>query len=511
MKKHILAVSVAAALGAMVSTVSAAPVLKANGVGMVNVIPYFSTQGNNVTQISITNTDTRNAKAVKVRFRGAEWSDDIFDFTVFLSPGDVFTGAVTDNGNGVSTFSTSDGSCTLPASVNQDFPTIRLSNAATGTREGYVEVINMVDIPAGNALYDVIKHDAGVASCKTTAADQTFLESLGQHNFITSEAVTGQVMTAPTGGLTSWNRVIDTDAVKAFGVPATAYDFLATAGTAVSQSAYFQQSNDELTFTVALTEDRIFSAGPGITMYQFDMPDLSTPIDATYPTATLHRNAVADMLRKGAVMSEYSTLASVSGATDIVMTQPVRRYFYNYASGSAGTEGVDFSRMIDGAEWDVTGDSNTVYENLNLANRVPLANLTMTLPNDPAAASGPAVFWDREEQYNATSSSIVISPTPPSASYTLSLKGEASVIGLNRTGATTTGALGASLTMNDITIQGGYQTGWMLMSTRSTASGAGEDPRLPLIGFTAINVAGGNNYGTTLPLRYFQANGNLSH
>lgn len=551
MKQKLLALSIAATLGLAAGVASAAPSVKVNGVGMINVIPYFSAQGSNATQISITNTDMVFGKAVKVRFRGAEWSDDIFDFTVFLSPGDVFTGAVTNNGSDVSNFSTSDNTCTLPTTVNQDFPTIRLHNTATGTLEGYIEVITMADIdpagtlaPAGTSaatysLYTATKHVNGVAPCKTAgSAAEKAITTLKQDNFHTPlaapDATTGQDpdwMVAPTSGLTSWARVINVDSIKAFGVPATAIDFAAT------NKAYFRQANEAVAAGVnatALTSDRIFfnadvvatfpneivgigaNRGTPITqMYQFDLPDLSTDIEGAANAVTA-RDALTVALAKQAVATEYSTIAAVQAATDLVVAQPTRRYYYNYlpytpAAGVTPVEGTDYSRTVGGATkyYIIKGDDagDTTYAALDMKNRVGLANLDdvyLALGMQPVGYTPtPALFFDREEQYKAAVTDIVISPTPPATGYSLSLKGEASVLSFNRgAGATETGALGAKLTMNDITIVGGYQAGWVLLSTVETGGNA-----LPLIGFGATNVAGAQNYGTTLPLRYFGAAG----
>ena len=146
MKKRLLALSVATALS--MGAAHAFEVTR-NGIGMYNLLPYYSAQAGNATLIQVTNTDTVNGKAVKVRFRGAEWSDDVLDFTLFMSPGDVWTGGVSANGLIAGLF-TVDNSCTLPEDVNQDFVTSRLEasdSAAAGTREGYFEIITMADIP----------------------------------------------------------------------------------------------------------------------------------------------------------------------------------------------------------------------------------------------------------------------------------------------------------------------------------------------------------------------------
>jgi len=509
MKKKLLATGVAVALGALSGVASAAVTVNAGGVGQINVLPYYSVQEGNDTLISITNTDTTRGKAVKVRFRGAEWSDDVFDFQIFLSPGDMWTGAVTKDGN-LAKMSTSDSSCTLPASVNQAFVPIRLQAAAqnTGTLEGYVEVITMADIPAtgtgaGNLtanwavtkdLYNAIKHVAGgKPACRTDATAQTLLEGLTQDNvLVPAGAPQNAWMVAPTASLTTFATIINVPTSKAFTFSATAL----VEGAPVKQ--YFEQSNNVLAFDPQLTSDNIFAAiaangGADLPMYQFDMPDLSTPTNNTLaPTLAVDQRAnLAAILAKGSVTTEYVTNDSLLASTDVVISQPIRRYFYEYTGVVAPAT---FHLTIPDStgtnrNYVVNGDVGTVYQPLDGAtNRIAVAN-----PR----------FFDREENTFTSSSGIVISPTPPSAITPISLKGEVSVVSINNSGLPT-GALNASITANDYTATGGYSDGWTTLSTTSQGTGGGA---LPVIGFSAINLfnasagAAGTNYGMTLPLK----------
>ena len=75
--------------------------VRQSGTGHQLIVPYFNTQVGNATLFNIVNTDTVNGKAVKVRFRGASNSDDVFDFQLFLSPGDVWTANISKGPNGV--------------------------------------------------------------------------------------------------------------------------------------------------------------------------------------------------------------------------------------------------------------------------------------------------------------------------------------------------------------------------------------------------------------------------
>ncbi|GHU12486.1 hypothetical protein AGMMS50225_20470 [Betaproteobacteria bacterium] len=183
MKKKFLAVNVALALGAMVvgsaayaqtatrlnTLAVAAPsaagnqsialpgnvVVSDDHQGLINVVPYYSVQGGNTVALSITNNDTLNGKVVKVRFRGAEWSDDALDFQVFLSPGDIWTASVTRDldadGKPVAKLNWSgDTTVTRPfldASGAQFHNDYRVAGEQGSTLEGYVEIITLADIP----------------------------------------------------------------------------------------------------------------------------------------------------------------------------------------------------------------------------------------------------------------------------------------------------------------------------------------------------------------------------
>src|SRR5664279_1632761 len=117
MRKNLIALSVAAFVGGlgMAGSATAAvlrdltagyvtdatsEVIRQSGTGHQLIVPYFNTQVGNATLINIVNTDQTNGKAVKVRFRGASNSDDVFDFQLFLSAGDVWTANISKGPNG---------------------------------------------------------------------------------------------------------------------------------------------------------------------------------------------------------------------------------------------------------------------------------------------------------------------------------------------------------------------------------------------------------------------------
>jgi len=98
-----------------------------DGSGRMLIFPFSSTQGGNATLINVVNAEQGRGKAVKVRYRGASNADAIFDLQLFLAPGDASAVNVSRGPNGVSRLFTVDRSCTLPAAVNVDFGTARLT------------------------------------------------------------------------------------------------------------------------------------------------------------------------------------------------------------------------------------------------------------------------------------------------------------------------------------------------------------------------------------------------
>lgn len=479
MKKKLLAVGVAATLGVMSGVAGAAMEVQASGVGHVNVLPYYSVQGGNATLISITNTDQVHGKVVKVRFRGVEFSDDVFDFQVFLSPADVFTGAVTLEGTKAK-FTTVDKTCTLPKSVNQSFVDIRLRNdkKATGTLEGYVEVITMGDInfTAGTAstppvpaapsvaLGTAIQHVKGSPLCTDSV--------LVGPNPLSPVDHTASLL-PPTAGIMSHAIVINVPTSKAFTTPATAISPTAPVGAV----RYWRQANIPIPYSDLLTHDRVFDPLSGnVKMYEFDLPDLSTPYDpAAANSALAQRGLTSAALQRGSVYVDYVTDTSILAATDVVLSQPTRRYYYTY---TPITESVATVTGADG-----------IYASLDVAtNRIGVQA---------------AKFYDREEQSDVSGSIIVISPTPPGSNLLYSLLGEVSVISINSS-KVPSDALGAAITAQDYKVPGAFRDGWATLSTTTNTT---PPVQLPVIGFEAINVfnssvgAAGTNYALTLPLR----------
>lgn len=497
MKKSILASSIAAAvfgLGA-VTGAQASDIL---------LVPYFSAQGANATLLSIINTDTQSGKAVKVRFRGAANSDDVFDFQVFLSPTDVWTANVSRGADGRAVLTTNDASCTKPAAsvLNATpFLTSRLDPAlsteakAAGTREGYIEIINMADIPpsravrgdntllqtvtAGvttdvNPLFTAIKHVKSVAPCSGTA--YTNLDLASAFNNANYPANLG--MRPGTGKLAANWTIVNTVNAAAFGGEARAVS-LAGLNGGVNQVTYAPQTGGAVTSIENYTADPLFlptnivsvynatsqalqigtGVAPAVVAGYYDLPDLSTPLTAAASAANAAAQVVSitTALTASSITNEFAVESAINGSTDWVFSMPSRRYHVAmaYTRTSASDDGRRWNRRINN---EAAVGANTAGDNLAGANSV--FGRTTSIVNGLICVDATAITpYDREENTPTSSTAVVVSPA--TVAGTPKLCGETAVLSVNN-GTGTSRALEASVavTAADFT----YAAGWATMS-----------------------------------------------
>ena len=570
MKKNVLALSITAALvgltgGAHAMTgaldgATAGTDLKLNGDGFGHflLVPYFTTQDRNATLINIVNTSTTVGKAVKVRFRGAANSDDLFDFQVFLSPGDVWSANISKNASGLSQLTTSDNSCTKPdkATLNSTpFLTTRLDSTMSidqktnGTREGYVEIYNMGDIPkplagaaavgdsiaatsAGvdatalatiNPLYTAIKHVSKVAPC--SGAAWTFLDTTNLQWSAAAAANTPRSagLLPPTSGLIANWTVINVTSAAAWSGEAVAVQSVVTATgvAATGNVVYWPQtgalvggvgvidlySADPLLRTAkvakfdAVANAYVTDATPGVNAGFFDLPDFSTP----YTTAAGGGNdaplaqaqSITASIAASAVTNEYLTDTSITATTDWVFSQPTRRYSvaFDYAATiSATDDGRRFSDIVDklGAPPAVGGFVNGYFLQQNTLIGV---NTNFNGRQICAKNITPSSF-DREETGVTAPTVVVVSPSTPADP--LSFCGEATVLSINNGGivAGGTGSLKASVAVKDL--DAGFRDGWLRLTTPAANIAGPAVNGLPLIGAAFVRAfSGTQSFGAT--------------
>jgi hypothetical protein len=521
---------------------AAALVVNNDGVGHINIVPYYTVQNGSDTYINIVNADKTNGKAVKVRFRSASNSDDVFDFTVLLSPADVFAFAVTSGTNGVPKVVVKDTTCTLPATIDdQSFVFARLNPSlddagkAREASEGYVEILTMADIPPtvpdgadtdtspdANPLYTAIKHVDGVAPC--TSATLRKLQSDPSD----AAAANGMGLYAPTTGLfTNWTLINVAKSTSHTGTATAIEGQTADGAPGRGNIVFFPQLGTALEDVFAedgvtalyetpdyYTSDPILAGGfnragdpvePAVSLALFDLPDLSTPLapgaEAFPGAAALQAAILSQALAVASVANEYTTDPSLEARTDWVFSSPTRRYWTAMAYG-AGAEGADLQFFsTDTGEPAYYGRTNTTV----VAGQICLTGLELGF-------GGAAILADREETLAQDDSDFVISPGTPAARRVLC--GEVSVLTFNGLPS----VLGAEVAVADLDTQG-FTDGWARIGTpglRVTPTDPTSALGLPVLGFSAVElvnsaVAEGTagNFGQTFTHRVTRATGSL--
>lgn len=482
MKKNVLALSIATLIGGLgfAGSASAALEVAESGAGHILLVPYYSAQEGNLSVFHLTNTDTINGKAVKVRFRGAANSDDVLDFQVFLSPGDVWTGIVSKNPQtGLANLVTADTTCTVPAIPSiadggQDFITNRLSRSvwtdadkAKQTLEGYVEILAMADIPSTdgkkgpngkNGLFNTIKHQDGEAACNTAvlnattelrrsatggwvAADDAYFLKVGD-----SARNTGADLEPTTGGLTGQWYIMNLEQNTTFSGVMTAI----TAGTAVNN--VFSPQLEEA--AELATADPLMNARPKakIAAQMYDVPDLSTPYE-TVVGAPIDPNAAANQavaltaqLLRNQVINQYATDVELDAKTDWVFSMPTRRYTIAADYSVKDAKAAAYRVVNNGTDTTLTVAGNLFSTK---------GNSSVNGKGQICAESGGTTFWDREETtVTDPKKGPVFSPSTVAAAAKYTMCGEVGVLAF-QDGVS---ALGADLTVQRV--KAPYVNGW---------------------------------------------------
>jgi hypothetical protein len=257
---------------------------------------------------------------------------------------------------------------------------------------------------------------------------------------------------------------------------------------------------------VNLTADPLLTSGV-VAAQNFDLPDLSTKYE-TYANAAAQADAITAELAVKAVRNQFVTSDDIAAVTDLLFTQPTRRYHvavnYTAIKDDPSTGGVEtgWSPLAktgkdvlpvyrDTTTAAVNGTSGTYYNTTNMA--FPTGSRTLCL--NSITTPGKDNRFDREELTPATATTdFTISPRPAAASTTVFVCGEAAVMSINNGGTVTDSALSASVARNDVTFPAGYENGWLSFNTAGTGNTSG----LPILGASFIRMANGAvNYGVS--------------
>ena len=540
MKKSLLALSAAATLAGGLGFVSSAHAIivqddavasvpatvmgavQSGGVGHVLFTPYFSTVNGNVTLISLVNTDTTNGKAVKVRFRGAANSDDILDFTVLMSPGDVWTASIEPSLTGVSRILSPDSTCVLPRQLGTDgvdFRTSRLDQKlsadaqALHTREGYVEYLNMANIKPGTDLFKAIKHKDGVAPCTSSE-----LSKLMNTDVVAYSDAADHGLERPTGGLFGNWSIFNNLNITSYGSGHASVRAVDGTGVNAAARLFFapQMGADASAAAAANTADPLLVGGEaGVTRNTefegvsyapdaavaalvpplwLDLPDLSTPYTQADTSPQARAHDLSQSLAAKTIMNEFvatPSTASVPFATDWVFSQPTRRYQTAMAYSTGGVNLPVNATLLPANRHYKAGTGG----NLSVSART-VGTLAL---GDFLCAKGSFSGTDREEFQAVTSgdfSPLVVAGSAP-------ICGEVATLSFN---SDTSKVLNAQLTNARVNVKNAsdYVTaGWASLGlntpTGSSVSG------VPVVGYAATSFTNGltnGNFGDAIAHRY---------
>lgn len=317
-----------------------------DGLGEVLIYPYYTVRNGNATLVSVVNTTTQ-AKVVKVRFIEGKNSNEVLDFNLWLSPFDVWTGAVVGTATGAGLVS-ADTSCTNPAvntgavipfrnaafAQNGDRPELR---GLDRTREGYVELIELGTIFPNSTTFGAVVHKStGKPDCVGTnpVTGATF-------PVITNAAVTTTYVAdydLPTGGLFGSGTIVGNSMANGFSATAL-QGFGYTGGPTASNNLLPS-----------------LGSGGNRTAVVVDAPSTGT---SRVTAANFNRgiDAVSATIMHSAVLGEYAYSSAADGtpilSTDWVVTMPTKRPYVNTGTLTAT---LPFQRVWDGNLTDVLGD-----------------------------------------------------------------------------------------------------------------------------------------------------------
>ncbi|HET6604084.1 MAG TPA: hypothetical protein VFG21_07700 [Xanthomonadaceae bacterium] len=391
MKKSSLTTAVVAGLAGAAGLVSVANAVHVNpdGLGQVLIYPYYTVNNGQATLISVVNT-TDEVKAVKVRFLESLNSAEVLDFNLYLSPFDVWTGAIldTDGGDdGRASLVTQDRSCTVPTEIaatlanptsttpfqNFQYAVFEPDTGPRGldrTREGHIEIIEM-GVVESTALAAAATHNSSGVPANCPALQTAFVT--GIWNPTTGDPNT--LVSTPTGGLFGAGEIVNVAAGTNLSYNAVALDAFYT--FAIADGA--TDANDDLHNFPESIDPSLSDARNGVDFAIARVFDAGTVVDLGFEFG--EPDAASAALMHNEIYNEYNTLPSLNAASEWVMTFPTKRaHTYNTTTIP---ERRPFTQEFD-------------FGNLDACEQVGLT------------------FWDREERSpGEVAGPINVCPSPP--------------------------------------------------------------------------------------------------
>lgn len=508
MKKNSLTTAIIAGVAGVAGLVgvSNAVILNPDGIGQVLLFPYYTVNGDNTTLVSVINT-TNNVKAVKVRFLESMNSKEVLDFNLYLSPYDVWTGAVVDSADGIPRLITGDNSCTVPAipAAGEPFKDFEFAywgadrlggtngvgsaNNIPRMRQGHLEMIEMGDLIGEHA--SAATHVNGVPrDCDFLVEEWTggtwLVEAGGELNGsgrgLTNVCAPGSLALGATacgesggiGGIFGAGVIVN-------GAAGLAYSYNAEAINGfyrMDENLHHQPGSILPRLSQAETE-------PGLAVARvFDA--WGQPADVAFPTSWQSANAVSAVLQARYVANEYYVDGGFA-QSDWVVTFPTKEVHTYRSPAGAVPYGANPVSPFTRAQGSGSSTSNPVWDD------------NMFTGNTSLCEQIQFNYWDREER-TPRGGSIGFSPPRPGEPG-LSLCLEANVIGMGQTLAAgeSTKVLAAPEAVGGRGVDLQFKNGWARIgftqfqdSIATPALPARRLTGLPVIGFWAAQYINEN-------------------
>jgi hypothetical protein len=328
-KRKALTCAVLAGLGGLATTAEAV-YRNPDGTGQVLLYPYYTVNstGNNAynSYVSVTNT-TSQAKVLKVRFREGRASAEVLDFNLYLSPNDVWVGAIgpqsSDAASPAVLFGNFETSCTYPFIPALGQPFLNTAYlAGTGldlggqtgldrTREGYVEIFDMATL-TGAAAANITHTGIGARPPNCTAM-QTNLTAVG--------SPFAALLAPSTGGIYGEATIINVANGASFGYKADALDAF------VSGQFYSDVSSTAPTLGGNAAPVSLVMANNRAVTDTWGAGPVGT-------TASAGARAVAAVFMHASVMNDYILDTGTRSNSDWVMTFPGKHEFVTTTTAS---------------------------------------------------------------------------------------------------------------------------------------------------------------------------------
>jgi hypothetical protein len=456
-----LAVASVVAGGAALMTVPAHAVnVSQNGLGQVQLFPYYTVKNGYDTYVHLTNTSS-DTVLVKIRFRESLNSREVRDFNIILSPYDMWTASISAQGAGA-TVRTNDKTCTspiLPASSTASgfreiaFTSIgydgtdlgyKYDNGGKGidrVQEGYIEVISMArSFAAVTSSSNIIEYNAKHVSgtprdCVKVDAEFAKMAG-GLNNFGTSTAF--GAFTTPENVVKGFSTLINVAQGKAMGVEPVHIENFTTRAIIAKPGDLAPDLTDG-----NVLDFLFLNNGAG---------EQGTAINSV--------DAVSAVLSATNVINEFTSNSAVGAATDWVVTFPTKHHYTDSTTAPTTIARDPFGRNFAGtlstaSALSITDGSNAAGQSCN--------DISITLT-------------DREEN-RYTSNINDFSPRPTGSTEQICY--EANIISFNNSNV-----LGGGINHKNVDTSNVGVNGWADLSFEAT--GNFTVGGLPVIGFAAI-------------------------